>query len=225
MRVVTFFFCATLSEAFITTSLRTVLFKVDQRHCSSITWKWSKHSSFSRRAQISSCAQVSDDLNNAQLGSLEERLWQASSEGDIDQIKFFLDKGANVNAQQPYPEDGYLPDDLHRTTHPGYTAIHLAAMMNHAEAIKILAAAGGDVNARTEALTTPIHVAAVHGRINAVSILAELGADIKAKNEFGADALRMAKLSAGRHKDTIALLEHLTGESHEPWTDTAITGC
>jgi ankyrin repeat protein len=133
--------------------------------------------------------------------------------------------GATVTAQQPYPEDGVLPPDLHRTTHPGYSAIHLAAMMNHAEAIKVLVAAGGDVNAKTEALTTPIHVAAVHGRVNAVSALAELGADINAKNEFGADALRMAKLSAGRHKDTIALLEYLTGVSHEPWTDTAITGC
>ncbi len=98
-------------------------------------------------------------------------------------------------------------------------------MMNHVEAIQALVAAGADVNARTEALTTPMHIAAVHGRLNAVKALAKLGGDPKARNEFGADVLRMAKLSVGRHKETIAFLEHLTGVSHEPWTDTAITGC
>ena len=169
------------------------------------------------------CSQQS---NNNIPTALDENLWQAAAEGDVEQIKSLISMGANVNAQQPYPEDGVAPPpDTQRTTHPGYTALHMAAMMNRVGAIHALAAAGAVLDARTEAQTTPLHVAAVHGRLNAVQALAELGADIKARNEFGADALRMAKLSVGRHKGTIALLEHLNGAPHEPWTDTAITGC
>ena len=162
---------------------------------------------------------------SAVSNDLDQKLWEAATFGDVEQIKLLLSMGANVHAAQPYPDEGAIPDDTHRPTHPGYTALHLSAMMNHVEAIQALIAAGADPNARTEALTTPMHIAAVHGRLNAVKALAELGGDPKALNEFGADALRMAKLSVGRHKGTIALLEHLTGVSHEPWTDTAITGC
>ena len=168
---------------------------------------------------------ISEASSNAVSNNLDEKLWDAATEGDVEQIKLLLSMGANVHAAQPYPDDETTPSDSHGSTHPGYTALHLSAMMNHVEAIKALIAAGADANARTEALTTPMHVAAVHGRLNAVKALAELGGDPKARNEFGADALRMAKLSVGRHKGTIALLEHLTGVSHEPWTDTAITGC
>jgi ankyrin repeat protein len=101
----------------------------------------------------------------------------------------------------------------------------MASMMDRVEAIQVLVDSGADVNSRTEAMTTPLHIAAIHGRVNAVLALAQLGADISARNEFGVDALGMARLSFGRHKGTIALLEKLTGANPESWTDSAITGC
>jgi len=163
--------------------------------------------------------------NKPVTNALDMALWKAAYDGDVELVKKYLEEGANIHSQQP--DDGIEITDSfsERAVHPGFSALHLAAMMDHDDVIKVLVEAGADVNARTEGLTTPLHVAAVYKRLKSVQALAKLGADLHAKNEFGKTALLMAKLAVGGNQDTVALLEFMTGNPHETWTDTAITGC
>ena len=64
--------------------------------------------------------------------------------------------------------------------------MHMAACRNNAEAIRILAKAGADINKKTKHGTTPIISAAKQGAIDAIIALIDLGADLSVKNEKGA---------------------------------------
>mmetsp|Transcript_29932 Transcript_29932/g.73656 ORF Transcript_29932/g.73656 Transcript_29932/m.73656 type:complete len:242 (+) Transcript_29932:75-800(+) len=163
------------------------------------------------------------------IASLNEQLWSAAADGNLLLIKRLVEEGADVNAQQPdYDEDEIVtpdPEDKH-VKRPGYSPLHMSALMGEAAAIHLLVELGANVNSRTEGESTPLHIAAVNGRAGAVRALHEEGADLFAENEFGRTPLMMAKLF-WRHKKTIKLLKELCGEdTDEPeWTDTAITGC
>lgn len=62
------------------------------------------------------------------------------------------------------------------------TAIHMAARDNHLEAIKALAAAGADVNARSNDYDTPVMVAVDRGHVQALAALVDAKANVNLGN-------------------------------------------
>lgn len=60
--------------------------------------------------------------------------------------------------------------------------------------MKLLVAAGADVNARDEQGCSPLIVAAKKNQTNVIDFLRSHGADAKLRNAFGEDALHFATL-------------------------------
>lgn len=76
----------------------------------------------------------------------------------------------------------------------GDTPLHIAAVHNDLEAIRLIFCAGGDVNARDEEGYTPLHEAVEQGNDDAVFLLLKLGADLAVKNNNGLTPYELAVL-------------------------------
>lgn len=75
----------------------------------------------------------------------------------------------------------------------GMMPIHLAATNPDIGALKVLIAAGADVNAKDDEGTTPLHLAAYSNRIEHAKLLLEAGADVDARTAAGRTPLSMAR--------------------------------
>jgi hypothetical protein len=81
----------------------------------------------------------------ANVGTLNEQLLQAASDGNADAIQELIAQGADVNARND----------------KGATPLHRAALKGHLNAVLTLLKANADVHARTTGLRmTPLHFAA-----------------------------------------------------------------
>lgn len=95
----------------------------------------------------------------------------ASFFGHADAVRVLLDFGAEVNLRQP--------------SRFANTALDAAVAGNQADVVRILLAARGDPNARSEGGHTPLHKAAAHGNLAVVRMLLDAGADPRATREGG----------------------------------------
>lgn len=77
----------------------------------------------------------------------------------------------------------------------GYDGLHRAAHLNDVDAIRGLAAAGADLDARDSAGRTPAHVAAFASNDAALRALAEAGADMNALESGRYDVLTIAAVA------------------------------
>ena len=93
--------------------------------------------------------------------------------GHTDIARFFIDKGADVNAKAG---DGYKE---------GFTSLHLAVRSNSTEIVKSLIAAGATVDIQDDRCETSLHKAAIYGHTDTVKELIEAGANVKTYNEYG----------------------------------------
>jgi len=117
-------------------------------------------------------------------------LHRAAADGDIEQVKLLLSKGADVNEKDP----------------GGKTALHCASEKGHAEVAKLLISQGAYVNAIGWEMT-PLHFAAMSGDKQTVELLLSKGADINAKDRYGSTPLFEAmKSSAAGRKEVVDLL-------------------
>jgi len=94
-------------------------------------------------------------------------IWAATRKGDVDAVQRHLDAGAELDAQDP---------DLHST------ALTTAAFMGETEVVRLLIAAGADVNARNGDKGTALHAAAFFGHPDIVKLLLDHGADVNIRN-------------------------------------------
>lgn len=78
-------------------------------------------------------------------------------------------------------------------TSMGSTPLHLAATNPDGSVLKVLLAAGAEVNARDKEGATPLHMAAYTQRAANAQILLEGGADPQIKTHAGRDATSMAR--------------------------------
>jgi hypothetical protein len=119
---------------------------------------------------------------------LTESLHNAIINGDIEQIKSFISKGADVNAKN-------------RQT---WTSLHTALWYGNSETVKLLISEGADVNAQDNSGNTPLHFAAIKGDSDAVNLLIEKGANINAKTNAEQTPLMFA--ADYGHKEIVELL-------------------
>jgi ankyrin repeat protein len=121
-------------------------------------------------------------------GNLNSDLLTAAKQGDTNQVKDLLDRGADVNAKHK----------------GGQTALMYATFKGHTDTIKILLDRGADVNAKHKGGQTALMYAVIKGHTDTIKILLDKGADVNAKDMYGDTALMEATFKG--HTDTIKIL-------------------
>jgi len=113
----------------------------------------------------------------------------AASKGREDKVRELLDEGTS----------------LHAANDTGHTPLHLAALTDNVEVMRILVQKDADVDiADTVTGFSPLHACASKGYINACEFLLRHGANMDAQTHNGETALHLA--TRHKHIDTVALL-------------------
>jgi ankyrin repeat protein len=142
-------------------------------------------------------------------------LHKAAINGRVDEVKRFIDEGADINAKD---SRGKTPADLafeksHMDiviflaeqkdgvdgTIDGVPLIHFAAANGEKGAIERLLTSGADIHSQDKSKFTPLHLAALNGKFIAAEFLIKKGADVNAKDEFGYIPLHKAALKGNIH--------------------------
>jgi len=106
-----------------------------------------------------------------------ESIHQAAVDGDIDQVKLLISKGADVNSRNRM----------------SWTPLHTAIQNRRQAVVELLIAKGADVNAKDNSGRTPLLVAVNTGQKDAVGLLITKVADVNAMGSRGDNALSLAK--------------------------------
>ena len=149
---------------------------------------------------------------NTAIATGETPIITCAGTGSVDAVRLLIAGGANVNAKEPAQNQTALMwaiaehhaavvqlliehrGDLQARTKQGFTALHFAAREGNLEAVRLLLAAGMDVNVRSvpdptikgrgptytatiSAGSTPLLVATVRGQVPLALFLLEQGAD------------------------------------------------
>jgi ankyrin repeat protein len=99
------------------------------------------------------------------------------------------------------------PTGVHAWSDDGFTALHFAAFLGGADAVRLLVEAGSDVGAvaRNEMLVEPLHSAAANGDVESCRILLAAGADPNARQQH--DFTPMDEAVQEDNQPLIALLQ------------------
>ncbi|MBQ9579231.1 MAG: ankyrin repeat domain-containing protein [Ottowia sp.] len=117
-------------------------------------------------------------------------------EGTPEQVKAALQQGADVNASWIFPK--HMDD-----TSPLTSAIWFGNL----PVVRVLLAAGADVNAQSDSLgTTPLMVAAERGNSDAVHVLLQAGAKVNTKSVEGGETALMKAAASNSPEVLRALL-------------------
>ena len=106
-----------------------------------------------------------------------ESLHQAVVDGDIEQVKSLISKGADINSRNRMD----------------WTPLHTAIQNRQQAVIELLIATGADVNAKDNSGRTPLLVAVNTGQKDVVALLITKVADVNAMGSRGDNALSLAK--------------------------------
>jgi ankyrin repeat protein len=109
----------------------------------------------------------------------------------LEVVKFLVDKGADVNAED---SNKVVP-------------LHSLAVRNAAAAIAILVAKGAEVDAKDYGGNTALHYAALSDSVDAVAVLIEKGADIENRENYGRTPLILCARERGGPRTIKVLLE------------------
>ncbi len=120
-----------------------------------------------------------------------ETLHGAAASGDVDTVKRWLSRGADVNAQ----------------SETGETPLHLAAAQGRKAVVEILIEKGADVNARSRNGRTPLWLAALAGHMDLVRFLVAKGADVNIADNRGRMPVDIAR-QRGRNEVVDILSQH-----------------
>jgi hypothetical protein len=112
----------------------------------------------------------------------------AAMDGDIEQLKGHIARGA----------------DLNKGDMRGIPPLCHAAEWGKTEAVKLLLDAGAQINITDNNGKTPLLGATMRGHVDVIAILVSRGADVKAKDNFGMTALHTA--AQWGHRDIVSAL-------------------
>ena len=127
--------------------------------------------------------------------ALGESLCIAAADGDLDQVKALLSKGAD-----PLAKDRF-----------GTPALTHASGAGQTEIARLLLGRGAEVNARGFLGITALVQAAANGQADTVRVLLDAGADLRAHTDSGITALDSARFR--KHKEVEEmLLQRAAGE-------------
>ena len=144
--------------------------------------------------------------------SLNERLGDANSHGDLKAFQFLLDEGANIET----------------TGHDGYKILTLAVVYDHVEIVKLLLERGANIEATTSIRydgTPLIWAAGVGGDVEIVKLLLERGANIEARTNVSQETPLMLAAQHGRIEIMNLLLEKGANiEAVDAYGDTPLMG-
>ncbi|KAF5276857.1 hypothetical protein FQA39_LY06408 [Lamprigera yunnana] len=121
------------------------------------------------------------------INELGKQLLKASIDGNVDDIKLLMSKGA------PFTADWL-----------GTSPLHFAAQNNHLEICEILLRAGISKDARTKVDRTPLHIAVYEGHIDIVTCLLNNKADVDCKDLLSMTPLHWAAQNC--HAEIVQLL-------------------
>ncbi len=150
--------------------------------------------------------------SNKQNGKNEinEKLFEAVKNADINEINRLLNRGADVNyrvlndttltfACSEKQSEVALTlikggADINATTTDGFTPLALASRNGMTDIVKILIRKGADINVENKGGYTPLHYASEEGHTETVKVLLEAGARVDIRNVFDSTtALDLAK--------------------------------
>lgn len=116
---------------------------------------------------------------------MDRNLIDSISIGDLKAIKYYIRKGANVNANVIF-NDGYI-------TTPLLSALKNEGLLRERkkEMIEYLISKGANVNASVRG-NTALHLAITNGETELVELLIDKGADVNATDRYGRNALHTA---------------------------------
>jgi len=118
-------------------------------------------------------------LPASQPNAPEAQLLTAALQGDLARMRVALADGASPNERQSGSKEGW-------------TALNCAVMSGNAEAVRLLLAAGAEVNAVCFDGTTALHKACLWGHVYIAALLIEHGAEITIADQDGWTARQLA---------------------------------
>lgn len=131
---------------------------------------------------------------------------EAAQNGDLIDLQWHIDRGANVNGSTSYTLYG-LPGTSTTQTWQGFTALAAASWSGHPEAVSLLIDHGATLEATDSRGWTALMYAADRDQADTVRMLLERGAKIEGKDYRGWSALMIAA-AAGSKQATQVLLDH-----------------
>ncbi len=133
-----------------------------------------------------------------EITELEEQLFDAIDDNDIKQVKGLIAQEVNINAKECYE---------HRTP------LHEAVDYGRLSLVKVLIAAGADLEALDYMGRTPLLVASDQGYLEIVKALIAAGADVNSVDDSGNTALDIARChdwsSLTDQNSWVAIIEYL----------------
>ena len=102
-----------------------------------------------------------------------EALFANCASGDAEATRVCINSGSPINAKR---------------SSDGSSALHISTESNHGDCVKILIAAGADLDARNKQEQTPLHLAAESGHISALVMLLSAGACVDARDKWVCNA-------------------------------------
>jgi hypothetical protein len=109
--------------------------------------------------------------------SNDQKLLEASKNGNLEEVKKAINNGANINAKNNY----------------GATPLHLACYNGYLEIVECLVENKAEINAKNNDGYPPLHLACDKGHLDIVKYLIKNGANINAKDNEGYTPCDMAK--------------------------------
>ena len=138
-----------------------------------------------------------------------ENVFIAAAKGSVDDIRYFIDQGVDVNekSNEDFENQVYTNDSRKIILDINGTPLHYAAHHNpDIEVVKYLIEKGADANAKTDVGVTPPDLAAGHNpNMEILKYLVENGADANLKDGRDWTPLHYAAL----HNSNVEVLEYL----------------